>query len=127
MTNKEIEKIIKKVQSEADKKNQKYFEKVKTEIKKEFSSQIGVYTENINDRFKATGEGMAGIDQRLSKIEKTLDSHTEQLANILVDSNSVKIDMGRVSYEVTMHLDKKVDKKHFVDLEGRVRVLEKNK
>jgi len=101
------------------------FGKVVKKISKDSQDRFDGYVEDVNDRFKATNEGMMGIHQKLDKIEKTLDSHSEQLANALVDLNGVKIDMGKVSYEVTMHMDRKIDKKHFVDLEGRVRVLEK--
>lgn len=120
MTNKEIEKIIKKVQSEADKKNQKYFEKVKTEIKKEFSSQIGVYTENVNERFKATSEGFMGTNEKLDKIQGDIDG-------IRIELRDTKLKVIDISYNFNLTLDKKVDKKLFLDLDSRVNKLEKTK
>ena len=91
----------------------------------DFGKQIGVYIEDVNDRFKATNEGYTGINERLDRIEKTLESHSEQTANIAVDVSSVKLDMNDIRYKTEVTLDRKIDKKHFVDLEGRVRVLEK--
>lgn len=104
---------------------EKIIKGIKNEIKKEFKIQTGVLVEEFQHRVSAIGEQYADIKKTLDEHTKTLESHNERLANALIDLNGVKIDMGNVSYEVTMHLDRKVDKKHFVDLEGRVRVLEK--
>ena len=106
----DIKKILKEVLTEADKKSQKRFDGM---------------MEEINDKFKIMEEGFKGVNERFDEIDKTLNSHTEQIANILVDLSSVRLNMQSVSYEVSMHMDKKIDKKHFVDLEGRVRKLEK--
>jgi hypothetical protein len=118
MISKEIEKIIKRVQSDADKNNQKELQKLKIEIKKEFGSQTGVLVEEFQHRVAAIGE-------QYGNIKKTLDSHTEQIANILVDAHSIKLDMNDVKYQMKLNLDRKVDKVNFVDIESRIRVLEK--
>jgi uncharacterized protein (DUF885 family) len=110
MINKEIEKIIKKMQTDSDKRMKRY---------------LGSLDENTEHRFKATKEGLDGINEKLAKIEKTLNSHTEQIANILVDAHSIKLDMNDIKYQVKLNLDRKVDKTNFVDLESRIRVLEK--
>ncbi len=108
--------------TEKDKKEIKGYMK---KLSDDFGKQIGVYVEDVNDRFKATAEGTAGVNEKLDRIEKTLDSHTEQIANILVDVSSVRLDMNDIRYKTEVTLDRKLDKKHFVDLEGGVRVLEK--
>ena len=102
---KEIEKIIKKVQGDDDKKNERRFDGM---------------MEVLEEKFEI-------IQEQFSGVHKKLDSHSDQIANILVDLSDVKLNMRKVSYDVAMDLDRKINKKHFVDLEGRVRVLERHK
>ncbi|MEK7117253.1 MAG: hypothetical protein AAB861_00575 [Patescibacteria group bacterium] len=94
-------------------------------VSKDFRNQIEGYIEHVDDKFKATSEGTMGIHEKLDRIEKTLDSHSERIANVLMDLADVKSDVRQVKMDVNFDLNRKVDKKHFVDLEGRVRVLEK--
>lgn len=115
---KEIEKIIKKVQSEADKKNQANLQKLKNEIKKEFGNQTGVLIEEFQHRVSAIGE-------QYPDIKKTLESHSNQIANLLMDSTEIKSDVRDIKLRIRLGLEDKVDRKHFVDLEGRVRILER--
>ena len=140
-----IKKIIKEVQTEADKKNQRRFDGMMEEVNNSFrkvEDQFkGVFQKfdeiderfdevdnrfnEVDKRFNEVDKRFNEVDKRFDKIDKTLDSHTEQIANILVDLNTVKLNMQDTKHEVKIDIDKKVDKKHFVDLEGRVRILEK--
>ena len=110
MAKDDIEKIIKKVQSDSHKKMEKLFK---------------LHREYNDDKFKVVDEKFKSIDQKLDGNTKILNSHSEQIANLTMDMMEVKRDIKDIKFEVQLVLDKKVDKKHFVDLEGRVRVLEK--
>ena len=133
-----IKKIIKEVQTEADKKNQRRFDGMMEEVNNSFRKvedqfkgvfqkfdEIDERFDEVDNRFNEVDKRFNEVDKRFDKIDKTLDSHTEQIANILVDLNTVKLNMQDTKHEVKIDIDKKVDKKHFVDLEGRVRILEK--
>jgi len=104
---KEIEKIIKKVQSDSDKR-----------LKKALKQHTGVLIEEFQHRVSVIGE-------QYSDIQKTLDSHSNQIANLSMDIMEIKSGVRDIKLDIKLDLDRKVDKKHFVDLEGRVRVLEK--
>jgi len=104
---KEIEKIIKKVQSDSDKR-----------LEKILKQHTGVLIEEFQHRVSAIGE-------QYSDIQKTLDSHSNQIANLSMDIMEIKSGVRDIKLDIKLDLDRKVDKKHFVDLEGRVRVLEK--
>ena len=95
---KEIEKIIKKVQGEADKKNERRFDGM---------------MEVINEKFKIIQEQFSAV--------------FEKLDNISMDMTEIRSDIKDTPFQIKFLRDFKLDKKHFVDLEGRVRVLEKNK
>lgn len=100
-------------------------EKDKKEIKshmnklsKDFGSQIKVYIEHVNDRFKAAGEGMEAVNEKLDKMQGDID-------DIRIEIRDTKLKVHDISYNVNLTLDKKVDKKMFLDLDNRVRNLEK--
>ena len=95
------------------------------DIKKLLKDQTEKLTEIFDDRIKSVTEQYNDINDKFSKIDRTLKSHTQQIANILVDVGAIKIKMSDVDYSVKMRLDRKIDKVNFVDLEGRVRKLEK--
>ena len=97
---------------------EKIIKGVKSEIKKEFKTQTRVLLEEFQHRVSAIGEQYGGI-------QKTLDSHSNQIANLLMDSTEIKSDIRNIKLNIKLELNDKVDKKHFVDLEGRIRVLEK--
>lgn len=105
----------------------KYIKQVRNEANKDMKNHIGALMEEVNDRFKATGEGMTHINERLNKMERTLNSHTEQIGSILTNTAEIKSRLNKIELDVSLELDKKVDKKLFVDLNNRVRVLEKKK
>lgn len=112
---KEIEKIITKALVESEKRLEKNLE---TKFEKRLKHHTESLIEVINDKFEIVKE------QFVSVFEKQ-DSHTEQIGNVLVDLSEVKINLKSVSYDVAIKLDNKLDKKHFADLDGRVRKLEK--
>ena len=95
---KEIEKIIKKVQGEADKKNERRFDGM---------------MEVINEKFKIIQEQFSAV--------------FEKLDNISMDMTEIRSDIKDTPFQIKFLRDFKLDKKHFVGLESRVRVLEKNK
>jgi len=123
------------------KKLSEHFEKQVKKFDKNSQSRIDGYIEHVDDRFKVTNEGFVGINQKLESIEKTLDSHTERIGELLTDMTIVKSDVKELRVDMmevksdtkdtkffAMNtFNNKVDKKHFVDLEGRVRILEKSK
>ena len=94
-------------------------------ISKLLKNQTEKLVEIFDDRIKVVTEQYNGIQKTLDSHTKTLDSHTEQIGNILVDLSSIKINIANISYDVGVKLDNKADKKHFVDLDQRVRRLEK--
>jgi|SRR3989344_1125494 len=100
---KEIEKIIKRVQSDSDKKIKRY---------------LGSLQEHTEDRFKVTKEGLTGINQRLDKMQGDID-------NLTLEVRDTKLKVHDISYNVNLTLDRKIDKKLFLDLDNRVRNLEK--
>ena len=93
---KEIEKIIKKVQGEADKKNERRFDGM---------------MEVLNEKFKIIQEQFSAV--------------FEKLDNVSMDMTEIKSDIKDTPFQIKFLRDFKLDKKHFVELEGRVRKLEK--
>src|SRR3989344_981213 len=59
----------------------------------ELKRHVGAMAEKYQDDVKVTREGIIGITQILGRIEKTLDSHTEEIGNLMVDITSVKSDV----------------------------------
>ena len=113
----DIKKIIKEVQTEADKKSQKRFDGMMEVIKEDFKI--------VKEQFK-------GVYERFDKIDRTLDSHTEEIGKLEVnveairmDVEEIKSDTKRIKLDINFQLENKVDKKHFVSLDNRIRTLEK--
>ena len=96
---KEIEKIIKKVQGDADRR-------------------FGVMMDEINSSFKIVADQFKGVFEKL-------DDHGEKLDNLTADMAEVKSDLRGVNLTIKHLNDSKLDKKHFADLDGRLRKLEK--
>jgi septation ring formation regulator EzrA len=132
---KEIEKIIKKVQLESDKR-----------VEKMLKRHTGALVEEFQHRVSAIGEQYGSIQKTLNGHTKTLNSHTEQIGKLMVKMTSVeseikdiksdvknlradnlemRSDIKQVKFDIKFDLDRKIDKTQFVDLEGRVRILEK--
>ena len=98
---------------------------MKKESKKEFSKEelkrhVGAVLEEVKDGFKVQGEYSKGINQKLEKMQEDID-------NIRVELRDTKLKVIDISYNFNLTLDKKVDKKLFLDLDSRVCKLEKNK
>ena len=100
---KEVEKIIRKVQNEADTKSGWRFKGM---------------MEVINDNFKKVAEQFKGAHEKL-------DSHTEEISNLTMDMMEVKSDVKTIKFEMVAVMDTKADRKHIVDLDHRTRTLEK--
>jgi len=105
MTEKDIKQYIKKVRGDANKDMERY---------------LGSLNEHTDDRFKAIKEGQDGVNERLEKMQGDID-------NITLELRDTKLKVHDISYNMNLTLDKKVDKKLFLDLDSRVRILEKNK
>ena len=117
-----------------------------TDMKKILEDQTEKLTEIFDDRIKSVTEQYNDINKKFAKIDRTLNSHTEEIGKlkvgveetrinvsenkkdikeIRIDSIEIKRDIKEVKFWVATDSKNKVDKKHFVDLEGRVRKLEK--
>lgn len=106
--------------------------------KEEFSRHLGAMAESYHSDVKVMKEGIGGIGKILERIENRLDSHEDRIAHLMVDMSEVKSDVKElradtieikrdtkeVKFDVRTGMDRKVDKKLFVDLDGRVRKLE---
>ncbi len=91
--------------------------------KKEFSKEelkrhVGAILEEVKDGFKAQREYFMGVNQRLDKIQGDVD-------NLTIELRDTRLKVQDISYNFNLTLDKKVDKKLFLDLDSRVRNLEK--
>ena len=137
---KEIKGYIKKLVDRFDKQIKK--------IDKNSNDRFEGYLEDLNDRFKSTGEGMVGINQKLDRMEKTLDSHSEQIAKLTVDMTVVKLDIKELKTdmvvvksdikelktdmtivksdvkEIKSELKNKVDKSEVLKMNSRISALE---
>ena len=94
---------------------------------------------NMEKLIKLQTAGFEALDKRFDEVQKTLDTHTkildshtkrldghkEAIGNVIMDMLEVKSDVKELKFKIGLILPDKVDKKHFVDLEQRVRVLEK--
>lgn len=117
---------------------------MKKESKKEFSKEemrryVGSLSEKYQDDIKTIKEGVVSLLKSSARQEKTLESHSDQIARLTTDTTVVKSDvkelrsdMMEVKHDITqlkldvkIDLNRKIDKNVFVDLESRVRVLER--
>ncbi len=93
--------------------------------KKEFSKDelkrhVGAILEEVKDGFKAQRDYFKGVNQKLEKMQEEID-------DIRVDLRDTKLKVTDISYSFNLTLDRKVDKKLFLDLDSRVGKLEKGK
>jgi hypothetical protein len=86
---------------------------VKTKKKSEKRDQYTVVLEDIRDNFRAFGENLGFVRDKVEKIEKTVNSHTEMIGRIMIDVEEIKSGMRE-----------KVDRREFVKLERRMVMLE---
>ena len=85
-------------------------------MKKNTSSKRDQYTavlEDIRSHNKVFGEQLSAFGDKLEKVDKKLDSHTEMIGNIMIRLEEIKGE-----------LKQKVDYQDFVRLEKRVVHLE---
>ena len=79
--------------------------------------QYTVVLEDLRSNFRVFGEALAGLSERVDKrfdgIDKKLDSHSEMIAQLMLDVNEIKSD-----------LKQKVNRDEFAKLEKRVIMLE---
>ena len=99
MTDKNTEKIIKRVQNESDKRMKRY---------------LGALNEHTDSRFKAVIEGFDGINRKLDEHTEKLDEHTEMIGSLMEDMTEVKDS-----------LTQKVERYEFETLSRRVSLVEK--
>lgn len=74
---------------------------------------LGSLKEHFDDRFDTVIEQFGGMNRKLDLQGKTLDSHTEMIARVMVQLEEVKSEMRQ-----------KVDLQQFSRLEKRVALLE---
>ena len=113
----DIKKVVKEVQTEADKKNQKRFDGMMEVIKEDFKI--------VKEQFK-------GVYERFDKIDRTLESHTEEIGKLEVEVEIIRMDVKEIKgdlkdtkFFVMDMRENKADKKHFLELDTRVHKLEK--
>lgn len=114
MITKEIEKIIKKVQLESDKRLEKILKR-----------HTGALLEEFQDRVSGIAEQYGDIKNTLDHHTEMLDIHTEMIGSLATDMTEVKSDIRDIKSQIKLILDTKADKKDFVNLDRRVSILEK--
>jgi len=111
--------------------------------KKEFSKDelkryIGSLSEKYHDDIKTIKEGVKYLLVSSAKHGKILESHSDQMARLTIDTTTVKSDikelranmmevrhnLTQLKLDVKIDLERKIDKNLFVDLDSRIRNLE---
>ncbi|PIR46984.1 MAG: hypothetical protein COV07_01460 [Candidatus Vogelbacteria bacterium CG10_big_fil_rev_8_21_14_0_10_45_14] len=78
------------------------------------SGRVDEEFEKMGERFEAIDRRFEAIDKRFDGIDKKLDSHSEMIAQLMIDVNEIKSD-----------LKQKVNRDEFARLEKRVIMLER--
>jgi hypothetical protein len=86
--------------------------------KEELKRHVGAILEEVKDGFKVQSEYSKGINQKLDKMQEDIDS-------LRIEIRDTKLKVTDISYNFNLTLDKKVDKKLFLDLDRRVHNLER--
>ncbi len=81
----------------------KYIKQVAKEVGTDIKRQMGAYKEEMHGYVKTVAE-------QYLDIKKTLDSHTEQIGALLMDSTEIKSGLNKIQLDVSLDLDRKVDK-----------------
>ena len=84
---------------------------------------LGVLIERVDDNVKLVAEQYGDVKKDTNSIKKTLDSHTEMIGKIMVNSAIAKEDIEFIKNS----LKKKVDIEEFAALERRVALLERHR
>ncbi len=127
----DIEKVIKKATQEFSKETKQHVDAMFEEFEHRVKT-IGEPYVNLNKNFDK-------IDKRFDEIQNTLDmqskllqahgktlkSHTETLGLLYVDVSEMKSSVKDMPFQIKFLRDFKLDKKHFVDMDQRIRRLEK--
>lgn len=98
----------------------KYIKQVAKDVGKDIKRQMGAYKEEMHHYVKAVAEQHQDLDRKINEIQGGLE-------NLAYDVKDVKSKMINVEYTMNVSFDRKADKKLFVDLDNRVRGLEKKK
>lgn len=87
----------------------------KTTLKKndDKRDQFTVVLEDLRSHFKAFGENLNFVREKVESIDKTVNSHTEMIGRIMIDVEEIKSGMRE-----------KVDRAEFTKLEKRMVMLE---
>jgi hypothetical protein len=86
--------------------------------------------EGVDDKVSLVAEQYGGIKGEIGGIKKTLDVHTEMIAELTVDTQAVKRDIEIIKGDIEFikhGFKKKVDVEEFAALERRVMLLEKRR
>jgi hypothetical protein len=86
---------------------------IRTVMREETNRVLGVYTEQIDDKFRV-------VNERFDHIEGILGGHTETLKDMAVDIIAIKSDVKVINAK----LDRKADVKDLATLDRRITVLE---
>jgi hypothetical protein len=98
--------------------------------------EFNVFVEKVNEIFD---DKMKIVENGFKSVHEKLDSHTNEIADLkvevtdmkdrldvaIMDIKEIKSDMKKVKLDVNLDLERKVDRKHFIDLDQRVKKLEK--
>ncbi len=79
-----------------EKEIQKYIKQVRNEANEDMERYLGSLQEKTDDRFKAVMEGQQAMNERMGRIEKTLDSNTEMIGSLTIDMTVVKTRLGEI-------------------------------
>ena len=107
------------------KKNKKTENSSNGEIKRLLQNQIDHIVEIFDDRMEIVKDGFKSVHEKLDSHEKKIDNLSGKIDNLYMDMIEVKSDIGQIKFDIKLQLENKVDVKHFVGLEQRVRILEK--
>ena len=130
-----IEKIIKRVQTESDARLEKTLKRHTGALLEEFQSRVTGIAEQYKDIkntldshtkiLKSHTEEIGKLKVGMEEIRIDVDESRKDIKEIRMDNIEIKRDVKEVKFWVATDSKNKVDKTHFVDLEGRVRKLEK--
>jgi len=79
----------------------------------EFKRHTGALAEHFDDGLKVIGDGLASLrestEARFVEVNQTLGSHTQMLAQVMMDVEQIKFDLKqKVSYDDFAKLEKRV-------------------
>ena len=107
MTKNEIEKMMKRVQTDSDKRMEKMMKR-----------QTGALLEEFQHRVSAVAEQHLSLNAKIDRVQAEID-------NVAYDVKDIKSKMTNVEYTMNVSFERKAEKKLFVELDNRVRALEK--